>query len=83
MLTPYGPYLLHRRQEGWRVGMRLFRELREQGYRSGASNVMRFVATLRREEAAGQSAGTHQRTAALPVPTACHAAALLLPLRSS
>lgn len=58
--------------------MRLFREVREQGYPSRASNVMRFVAMLRREEAAGQPAGTHQRSAALPVPTARHVAALLL-----
>lgn len=60
------------------MGMRLFRELQEQGYRYGASNVMRFVAVLRREEAAGQPVGSHQRAAALPVPTARHVAALLL-----
>ena len=78
VLTPYEPYLLQRWQEGCRVGMRLFRELREQGYPYGASNVMRFVATLRREEAAGHPPGSRQRAAPRPVPTARHVAALLL-----
>ena len=78
VLTPYEPYLLQRWREGCRVGMRLFRELRAQGYPYGASNVMRFVAMLRREAAAGQPPGTRQRATALPVPTARHVAALLL-----
>lgn len=78
VLTPYEPYLLRRWQEGCRTGMRLYRELRERGYAYGASNVMRFVAQLRREEAAGQPAGTTARTRAAPTPTARHVATLFL-----
>jgi len=78
VLTPHEPYLLERWQAGCRNGMRLYRELRAQGYPHGASTVMRFVAQLRREEVAGHSAGTRTRTEAVPVPTARHVAALLL-----
>lgn len=78
VLTPYEPFLLERWQAGCHSGMRLYRELRAQGYPHGASTVMRFVAQLRRDEAAGQPAGTRARAAALPVPTARHVAAVFL-----
>jgi transposase len=78
VLTPYEPYLLQRWQEGCHTGMRLYRELRERGYPYGASNVMRFVAQLRREEAAGQPAGSSARGRAVPTPTARHVAMLFL-----
>lgn len=78
VLTPFEPYLLQRWQEGCHTGMRLYRELRAQGYTAGASNVMRFVAQLRREEAAGQPAGTAARARAGPTPTARHVAGLFL-----
>jgi transposase len=78
LLSPYEPYLLRRWQAGCHNGMRLYRELREQGYAYGASNVMRFVAQLRRDEAAGQPAGTSRRTAAAQAPTARQVAGLFL-----
>ena len=78
VLTPYEPYLLQRWQEGCHTGMRLYREVRAQGFAHGASNVMRFVAQLRRDEAAGQPAGTTARAKAAPTPTARHVAALFL-----
>jgi transposase len=58
--------------------MRLHREIREQGYAYGASNVMRFVAQLRRDEAAGQPAGASRRAPAAQGPTARHVAGLFL-----
>ncbi len=50
--------------------MRLYREIRDQGYASGASNVLRFVAQRRRDEAAGQPAGAGARAKAARVPAA-------------
>ena len=58
--------------------MRLYREIREQGYTHGASTVMRFVAQLRRDEAAGQPAGTGARVKAARVPSAHRVAGLFL-----
>jgi transposase len=78
LLTSYEPYLLQRWEAGCHNGMRLYREIREQGYAYGASNVMRFVAQLRRDEAAGQPAGTSRRAAAAQAPTARHVAGLFL-----
>jgi transposase len=78
LLTPYEPYLLRRWQEGCHNGMRLYREIREQGYAFGASNVMRFVAQLRRDEAAGQPAGASRHAAAAQAPTARQVAGLFL-----
>jgi len=78
VLTPYEPSLLQRWGEGCHNGMRLYRELRERGYAYGASNVMRFVAQLRRDEAAGRPAGTTRRAKATPTPTARHIAGLFL-----
>jgi transposase len=54
VLTPVAPYLLQRWQEGCHNGMKLCREIRDRGYRYGDSNVLRFVADLRRDEAAGR-----------------------------
>ena len=78
LLTPYEPYLLRRWQEGCHNGMRLYREIREQGYAYGASNVMRFVAQLRRDEAAGQPAGAGARAKAARIPSARRVAGLFL-----
>ena len=43
LLEPYEPYLLRRWQEGCHNRSRLFREIRDQGYGYGASNVFRFL----------------------------------------
>ncbi len=78
VLTPYEPYLLRRWQEGCHNGMRLYREIRGQGYAYGASNVMRFVAQLRHDEATDQPAGAGMRAKATPVPSARRVARLFL-----
>lgn len=78
VLTPYEPYVLRRWQEGCHNGMRLYREIQGQGYAYGASNVMRFVAQLRRDEAEGQPAGAGARTKAARVPSARRVAGLFL-----
>lgn len=78
VLAPYEPYLLKRWEEGCHNGMRFYREVCEQGYAYGASNVMRFVAQLRRDEAAGQPAGTGARAKVAAVPSACRVAGLFL-----
>ncbi len=78
LLTSYEPYLLQRWQEGCHNGMRLYRELRERGYAHGASNVMRFIAQLRRDEAAGRPIAATHRARAVPTPTARHVAGLFL-----
>jgi len=78
VLAPYEPYLLRRWGEGCHNGMRLYREIRDQGYAYGASNVMRFVAQLRRDAAAGQPAGTGARAKAAQAPSARHVARLFL-----
>ena len=78
VLTPYEPYLLQRWHEGCHNGMRLYRDVRARGYAHGASNVMRFVAQLRRDEADGRPAGASQRAQAAPTPTARHVAGLFL-----
>lgn len=58
--------------------MQLWREIREQGYPHSAAPVGRFVAGLRRDEAAGRPAGATARRRAAPVPTARHVAGLFL-----
>jgi transposase len=78
LLTPYEPYLVQRWQEGCHNGMRLYRASKEQGYAFGASNVMRFVAQLRRDEAAGQRPGASRRASAARDPTARQVAGLFL-----
>ena len=74
LLQPYEPYLLQRWQQGCHNRSRLFREIRAQGYRYGASNVFRFLKRVERE---------HGRTilAAPPTgttPSARHVAFLLV-----
>jgi transposase len=78
LLTPYEPYLLQRWAEGCHNGMRLYREIRGQGYAHGASNVMRFVAQLRRDEAAGRPVGAGARASAARAPSARRVAGLFL-----
>ncbi|MDP9477320.1 MAG: ISL3 family transposase [Actinomycetota bacterium] len=87
VLDPYVPYILRRWGEGCRNGMKLYREIWEQGYAHGASNVARLVAELRRAGVGG-SYSTNDRTqggVVLPdkpsVPTARQAAALFLKRR--
>lgn len=84
VLDPYIPYIIRRWGEGCRNGMKLYREIRQQGYAYGASNVARLVAELRRADLGG-SGSTTDRTqggVVLPdkaiVPTARQAAALFL-----
>jgi len=84
VLDPYVPYILRRWGEGCRNGTKLYREVREQGYAYGASNVARLVAELRRA-GVGSGGSANDRTQGrvlLPdkatVPTARQAAALLL-----
>jgi transposase len=49
LLEPYEPYLLRRWQEGCHNRSRLYREIRDQGYRYGASNVFRFLKRVERQ----------------------------------
>jgi len=60
VLDPWKPYLLRRWGEGCHNGMRLWREIREQGFAYSCTNVARFVAQVRREETAcPQPRGEH------------------------
>jgi transposase len=77
-LDAYMPYLLQRWQEGCHIGMKLWREIRAQGYPHTAGVVGRFVAQLRRDEAAGRPVGASARQRAAPVPTARHVAGLFV-----
>jgi len=52
VLDAWKPYLLRRWGEGCHNGMRLWREIREQGFAYSCTNVARFVAQLRRGEIA-------------------------------
>ena len=54
VLDPYVPYLLERWVEGCRNGKRLYREIRQRGYRNSEESCARFIAQLRRAEARGQ-----------------------------
>jgi transposase len=85
VLDPYVSYILRRWGEGCRNGVKLYREIREQGYAYGASNVARLVAELRRADivgGGGSATGRAQGGVVLPekatVPTARQAAALFL-----
>jgi transposase len=84
VLDPYVPYILRRWGEGCRNGTKLYREIREQGYAYGASNVARLVAELRRA-GGGSAADRTQGGVVLPdkasVPTARQGAALFLKRR--
>src|SRR5215216_7358220 len=54
VLDPYVPYLVKRWNEGCHNGKRLYREIREQGYRNSEEICARFTAQLRRAEARGK-----------------------------
>jgi transposase len=78
VLDPYEEYLLRRWNEGCHNGRRLWREIRQQGFAYGESNVARFLAPLRRAARDGQPATpTHPRRQQ-PTPTASHVASLFL-----
>jgi transposase len=87
VLDPYVPYILGRWGEGCRNGTKLYREMREQGYAYGVSNVARLVAELRRAGVGGGGSANDrtQGGVVLPdkasVPTARQAAALFLKRR--
>lgn len=53
LLDPYVAYLLRRWEEGCQNGLRLWGELRSQGFRGSPSTVSRAVARLRRQQRAG------------------------------
>jgi transposase len=75
LLEPYEPYSLWRWQEGCHNRSRLFREIRDQGYRYGASNVFRFFKRIERQH--GRAIlGADTPPAATP-PSARHVAFLL------
>jgi transposase len=78
VVGPYVPYLLQRWQEGCHNGMRLWREIREQGYTGCSGSVWRFIAELRRDEASGQPIDTPTRRRTTPTPTARQVAILFL-----
>jgi transposase len=78
VLDAYEEYLLRRWQEGCHNGRRLWREIREQGFAYGESNVARFLAPLRRAERDGQPATPTHRRLQQPTPTASHVASLFL-----
>jgi transposase len=77
VLAAFEPYLLQRWHEGCHNGRRLYREIQGRGYRYGDSNVMRFAAQLRRDEAAGRPAGVGAQRAPR-VPTARTVAGLFV-----
>ena len=54
VLDPYVPYLVKRWNEGCHNGKRLYREVRERGYRNSEETCARFTAQLRRAEARGK-----------------------------
>lgn len=53
-LDRYLPYLMQRWEAGCQNAMRLWREIRDQGYAGSASTVSRLAARLRRQQRAGQ-----------------------------
>jgi hypothetical protein len=54
VLDPYVRYLVRRWNEGCHNGKKLYREIREQGYRNSEETCARFTAQLRRTEARGK-----------------------------
>jgi transposase len=77
-VDPYVSYLLQRWNDGCHNGMRLWREIREQGYAGSSGSVWRFLAEVRRDEAAGRPVDTPARRRTAPTPTARQAAILFL-----
>jgi transposase len=78
VLDPYIPYLLQRWNEGCHNGMQLWREIRAQGFPASATVVSRFVAQLRRDEAAGRPAGATAHSRRVRAPTARQMARLFV-----
>jgi transposase len=82
VLDPYVPYLLKRWNEGCHNGKRLYREIREQGYRNSEEICARFISQLRRAEAGGKPISSVPRAKAGSVaglsPTAKNVAALFM-----
>ncbi len=82
VLDPYVPYLVARWNEGCHNGKRLYREIREQGYRNSEEICARFMAQLRRAEARGKPISSvpraRQGSVAGLSPTAKNVAALFM-----
>src|SRR5918994_5809680 len=82
VLDPYVPYLVKRWNEGCHNGKRLYREIREQGYRNSEETCARFTAQLRRAEARGKPISSvpraRQGSVAGLSPTAKNVAALFM-----
>ena len=82
VLDPYVPYLVARWNEGCRNGKRLFREIRERGYRNSEEICARFIAQLRRAEARGKPPSSVPRARRSSVaglsPTSKNVAALFM-----
>src|SRR5215212_10198518 len=82
VLDPYVPYLLRRWNEGCHNGKKLYREIRERGYRNSEEICARFTAQLRRAEAWGKppSSVPRARKSALAglSPTSKNVAALFM-----
>lgn len=83
VLDPYVPYLLRRWNEGCHNGKRLYREIREQGYRNSEETCTHFIAQLRRAEARGKPISSVPRAKQGSVvaglsPTAKNVAALFM-----
>jgi transposase len=82
VLDPYVPYLVRRWREGCHNGKKLYREIREQGYRNSEEICARFTSQLRRAEARGKPISSVPRAKAGSVagltPTAKNVAALFM-----
>lgn len=77
VLDPYKEYLLRRWDEGCHTATRLWREIRDRGYRSSYTNVVRFLAPLRLP--VGQRPSIHrERGTSDPTPTPRQVAMLFL-----
>ncbi|MDP9480792.1 MAG: transposase [Actinomycetota bacterium] len=82
VLDPYVPYLLERWNEGCHNGKKLYREIRERGYRNSEETCARFTAQLRRAEAMGRPPSSVPRARKSSVaglsPTSKNVAALFM-----
>jgi len=82
VLDPYVRYLVRRWNEGCHNGKKLYREIREQGYRNSEETCARFTAQLRRTEARGKPISSvpraRQGSVAGLSPTAKNVAALFM-----
>ena len=77
VLDPYKAHLLTRWDEGCHTATRLWREIREMGYRSSYTNVVRFLAHLRLPVGERPSISRDRISAHRP-PTPRHVAILLV-----